>query len=57
MLENINILAGAKPVRTGDLRRDFEALDDWAERLLRGLEQSFELLDRRVSELERSEGK
>ena len=57
MLTNINILAGTKPVRTGDLRRDFEALDDWAERLLRGLEQSFELLDRRVSELERSEGK
>ena len=57
MLENINILAGAKPVRTGDLRRDFEALDAWTERLLRGLEHSFEQLDRRLEELERSKGK
>ena len=56
MLTNINILAGAKPVPTGDLRRDFEALDAWTERLLRGLEHSFEQLDRRLETLERRMG-
>ena len=56
MLENINILAGGKPVRTGDLRRDFDALDDFVNRLLRGLEHSFEQLDRRLETLERRMG-
>jgi hypothetical protein len=56
MLTNIIILAGEKPVRTGDLRRDLEALDAWTARLLRGLEQNFEQLDRRLEKLERSLG-
>lgn len=53
MLTNIIILAGAKPVRTGDLKRDFEALDDWTERLLRGLEQTFEAVDRNQGDIGR----
>lgn len=45
MLQNINILAGLPPVRTGDTDRDILALTEFNERLMKALEYSLELLD------------
>ena len=45
MLQNINILAGVTPVRTGDRDRDILALTEFNERLMKALEYSLELLD------------
>lgn len=45
MLQNINILAGLPPVRTGDTERDILALTEFNERLMKALEYSLELLD------------
>ena len=45
MLQNINILAGVTPVRTGDTDRDILALTEFNERLMKALEYSLELLD------------
>ena len=45
MLQNINILVGVTPVRTGDTDRDILALTEFNERLIRALEYSLEMLD------------
>ena len=45
MLQNINILVGVTPVRTGDTDRDILALTEFNERLMKALEYSLELLD------------
>ena len=45
MLQNINILAGVTPVRTGDTDRDILALTEFNERLMKALEYSLEMLD------------
>ena len=45
MLQNINILAGVTPVRTGDTDKDILALTEFNERLMKALEYSLEMLD------------
>lgn len=45
MLQNINILTGVTPVRTGDTDRDILALTEFNERLMKALEYSLEMLD------------
>ena len=45
MLQNINILVGVQPVRTGRTEEDIRALTEFNERLMRALEYSLELLD------------
>lgn len=45
MLQNINILAGVPPVRTGRTEEDIRALTEFNERLMKALEYSLELLD------------
>lgn len=45
MLQNINILAGLPPVRTGRTEEDIRALTEFNERLMRALEYSLEMLD------------
>ncbi len=48
MLQNIHILVGELPPRTGNLQKDYEQLRLFLERLLRGLEQNFDALDAEV---------
>lgn len=45
MLQNINILVGVQPVRTGRTEEDIRALTEFNERLMRALEYSLEMLD------------
>lgn len=45
MLQNINILAGVPPVRTGRTEEDIRALTEFNERLMKALEYSLEMLD------------
>ena len=53
MLQNINILAGITPVRTGDTGRDILALTEFNERLMKALEYSLELLDDTMDKTQR----
>lgn len=53
MLQNINILAGLPPVRTGRTEEDIRALTEFNERLMKALEYSLELLDDTMEKTQR----
>lgn len=53
MLQNINILTGAVPAMTGNAKEDCEKLRDFLERLVRGLEISFDQLEQERRETEK----
>ena len=53
MLQNINILAGLPPVRTGRTEEDIRALTEFNERLMKALEYSLERLDDTMDKTQR----
>lgn len=53
MLQNINILVGVPPVRTGRTEEDIRALTEFNERLMKALEYSLELLDDTMDKTQR----
>lgn len=53
MLQNINILVGVPPARTGRTEEDIRALTEFNERLMKALEYSLELLDDTMDKTQR----
>ena len=57
MLQNIRILVGQLPPKTGDLQNDYDGLRSFLENLLRGLETNFDALGSAVEQLSKEEQK
>ena len=53
MLQNINVLAGETPVKSGNLGQDLENCISYLHRLQAGLEQLLDQLDHRLTAIER----